>query len=321
MNSQLLDLPVLLRLQNLQLLARVIAEGALSGLHRSAHHGASVEFSEHKEYAPGDELRHIDWRAYGRIDKYYVKRFEEETELRGYLLVDVSGSMGYGREGQVSKLDYAKLMAASLAYLRLRQHDPTGLLLYGEKVEQYVPPHGGGAHLSDLCIGLERVRADGRTALPEGLAYLSEVARRRSLIVVLSDLLPSSEELHETPPAEFIARYAELVRARLCGLRAQKHDVIVLQILDADELELPFSGLTWFEDIEPAPTGHSRLFVDPADVRTAYQTELSSFLSAMRRGLREGDVEYHLVPTSRSPESVLLDILRGPLRRHIRVYR
>ena len=321
MNSRLLDLPVLLRLQSLQLLARVIAEGALAGLHRSAHHGASVEFAEHKEYAPGDELRHIDWRAYGRIDKYYVKRFEEETELRGYLLIDVSGSMGYGREGQVNKLDYTKLLAASLAYLRLRQNDPTGLLLYGEGMEQYVPPHGGAAHLSDLCNALERANAEGRTALPEGLAYLSEVARRRSLIVVLSDLLPSSDDLHETPPGELVSRYAETVRARLAGLRAQKHDVIVLHVLDADELELPFSGLTWFEDIEPGPAGHTRLFVDPADVRTAYQTELNSYLESMRRGLREGDVEYHLVPTSRSPDSVLLDILRGPLRRHVRLRR
>src|ERR1700742_3798553 len=145
MNSRLLDLPALLRLQSLQLLARGVAEGALAGLHRSAHHGASVEFAEHKEYAPGDELRHIDWRAYGRIDKYYVKRFEEETELRGYLLIDVSGSMGYGRQDQITKLDYAKLLAASLAYLLLRQNDPAGLLLQGEEVRSYIPPRGGGA--------------------------------------------------------------------------------------------------------------------------------------------------------------------------------
>lgn len=316
--STLLDLPVLLRLQNLQLLSRVIAEGALAGLHRAAHHGSSVEFAEHKEYAPGDDLRHIDWRAYGRIDKYYVKRFEEETELRGYILLDVSGSMGYGREGQLSKLDFAKLLAAALAYLRLRQNDPTGLLLYGEAVEQYVPPHGGGAHLSDLCNALERVQAQGRTHLPDGVAYLSEVIRRRSLIVVLSDLLPSSEGVEEGQAGQLVERYASLLRARLAGLRAQKHDVIVLQILDADELELPFSGLTWFEDIEPGENGPARLFVDPGDVRAAYRTEIEQFLSTMRRGLREADVEYHMIPTSRSLESVLLDILRGPLRRHIR---
>ena len=316
--STLLDLPTLLRLQNLQLLSRVIAEGALAGLHRSAHHGSSVEFAEHKEYAPGDDLRHIDWRAYGRIDKYYVKRFEEETELRGYILLDVSGSMSYGRAGQLSKLHFAKLLSAAISYLRLRQNDPTGLLLFGEDLRQYIPPHGGGAHLSDLCGALERVAGEGRTALPDGITYLSEVARRRSLCIVLSDLLPSSEPLGDTPAGELVERYAAQLRARLAGLRAQKHDVVVVQVLDADELELPFSGLTWFEDIEPGPDGPARLFVDPGDVRAAYKAEIDRFLSAMRRGLREADVEYHLVQTSRSIESVLLDILRGPLRRHIR---
>ncbi len=316
--SILLDLPTLLRLQNLQLLSRVIAEGALSGLHRSAHHGSSVEFAEHKEYAPGDDLRHIDWRAYGRIDKYYVKRFEEETELRGYILLDVSGSMSYGRAGQLSKLHFAKLLAAAISYLRLRQNDPTGLLLFGEELQQYIPPHSGGAHLSDLCSALERVPGEGLTNLPDGIAYLSEVARRRSLCIVFSDLLPSSEQASDVPAGELVERYASRLRARLAGLRAQKHDVIVVQILDADELELPFSGLTWFEDIEPGPDGPARLFVDPGDVRAAYKAELDRFLAAMRRGLREADVEYHLVQTSRSIESVLLDILRGPLRRHIR---
>lgn len=333
MTSNLLDLPALVRLQNLRLQARTIAEGALAGLHKSAHHGSSVEFAEHKEYAPGDDLRHIDWRAFGRIDKYYVKRFEEETELRGYLVVDVSGSMGYGREDQITKLDYAKLLAASLSYLFLRQNDPTGMLLFGENVQRFVPPRGRGAHLSDLCAALDDARAEGRTELPQALNYLSEMVRRRGIIVVLSDLLPSPPETEPAPggagapgkapphpgiSSEWVSQYGALLRARLCGLRAQQHDVIVLHVLDADELELPFTGLTWFEDLEPGPAGLGRLFVDPADVREAYRRELKRFLDEMRRGLREGDVEYHLVPTSRSPESVLLDILRGPLRRRVR---
>ena len=321
MTSNLLDLPALLRLQNLQLQARIVAEGALAGLHKAAHHGSSVEFAEHKEYAPGDDLRHIDWRAYGRIDKYYVKRFEEQTELRGYLLVDVSGSMGYGRQDQITKLDYAKLLAASLAYLLLRQSDPAGLLLHSAEVKNYIPPRGGGAHLGDLCQALEATKAGGGTALADGLSFLSEVVRRRGVVVILSDLLPSPPEVSGLPgevPIDYVSQYGALLRARLCGLRAQKHDVIVLQVLDADELELPFTGLTWFEDVEPGPSGLSRLFVDPADVRAAYQRELQGFLSEMRRGLREGDVEYHLVPTSRSPESVLLDLLRGPLRGKVR---
>ncbi len=321
MTSNLLDLPSLLRLQNLQLQARIVAEGALSGLHKAAHHGSSVEFAEHKEYAPGDDLRHIDWRAYGRIDKYYVKRFEEQTELRGYLLVDVSGSMGYGRQDQITKLGYAKLLAASLAYLLLRQNDPAGLLLHSEEQKAYIPPRGGGAHLGDLCHALEASKASGGTALADGLSFLSEVVRRRGVVVVLSDLLPSPPALGELPgelPIDYISKYGAQLRAQLCGLRAQKHDVIVLHVLDADELELPFTGLTWFEDVEPGPAGLSRLFVDPADVRAAYQKELETFLTEMRRGLREGDVEYHLVPTSRSPESVLLDLLRGPLRGKVR---
>lgn len=321
MTSNLLDLPSLLRLQNLQLQARIVAEGALSGLHKAAHHGSSVEFAEHKEYAPGDDLRHIDWRAYGRIDKYYVKRFEEQTELRGYLIVDTSGSMGYGRQDQITKLGYAKLLAASLAYLLLRQNDPAGLLLHSQEQKAYIPPRGGGAHLGDLCHALETTEASGGTALADGLSFLSEVVRRRGVVVVLSDLLPSPPTLGELPgelPSDYISKYGAQLRAQLCGLRAQKHDVIVLHVLDADELELPFTGLTWFEDVEPGPAGLSRLFVDPADVRAAYQKELETFLTEMRRGLREGDVEYHLVPTSRSPESVLLDLLRGPLRGKVR---
>lgn len=318
MQSRLLDFPSLLRLSNLQLAARVIAEGALSGLHRAAHHGASVEFAEHKEYAPGDELRHIDWRAYGRIDKYYVKRFEEETELRCYVIVDPSGSMAYGREDQITKIEYARYLSASLSYLMLRQGDPTGLVLFGETERNYVPPHGRSAHLMDLCRSLESVEATGRTVLPDALTYLSEVARRRSLMVVISDLLPGPLENEQQSPAEHLANYSALLRARLGGLRAQHHDVIVLQTLDPDELELPFTGLTWFEDLESAGSGPARLFVDPGDVRAAYLNELQRYLGELRHGLRDGDVEYHLVSTSRSLDSVILDLLRGPLRRRIR---
>lgn len=324
MTSNLLDLPSLLRLKNLHLMARVVAEGALAGLHKAAHHGSSVEFAEHKEYAPGDELRHMDWRAYGRIDKYYVKRFEEETELRGYLVLDVSGSMGYGREHQITKLNFAAIVAASLAYLLLRQNDPAGLLLVGEGAgersdRRYIPARSGGAHLGDLCRAIEHAQATGRSTLAEGLSYLSESLRRRSLIVVLSDLLPSPPlDPEAQPTSDYLSSQAALLRARLCGLRAQKHDVIVVHTLDADELDLPFSSLTWFEDTEPGPSGLGRLFVDPADLRSAYKAEIERFLSETRRGLREGDVEYHLVSTSRSPESVLLDILRGPLRRRVR---
>lgn len=343
--GRLLDPAGLQRLANLQLEARTVAEGALSGLHRAAHHGASVEFAEHKEYAPGDELRHIDWRAYGRMDKFYVKRFEEETELRGYLVLDASGSMGYGRDGHRSKLEYGKLVAAALGYVLLRQRDQAGLLVYTTEPSAYLPPRGRAAHLSDLCDTLVRVEPGGATDLGRTLTYLSEVARRRSLIVVLSDLFPpplspeagrgagagragaqgdaAAREAQGRLADDRLALAAASLRARLAGLRARRHDVVVLQLLDPDELELPFEGPTWFEDLEPysedgAAPRLRRLLADPADVRRAYQEELAAFLDGMRRGLRESDVEYHLVPTTRPPEDVLLDLLRGPLRGRVR---
>jgi len=318
MTSRLLDLPSLLRLQCLQLRARLVAEGALQGLHRAAHHGSSVEFAEHKEYAPGDELRHIDWRAWGRMDKYYVKRYEEEAEVRAYIVVDSSGSMGYGRQDQLTKLDFARLLAAALAYLLLRQHDSSGVLIARENGPLYIPPRAGPAHLGDLCRALEETQADGRAELGDALRLLSETIRRRSLIVVLSDLLPPPPLEETSDYSEYLRRHSALLRAKLVSLRAQKHDVIVLQILDADELELPWTNLTWFEEVEPTLAGHERLFVDPGDIRKAYLAELQQFLTETRRGLREGDVEYSLVQSSRSPESVLLDILRGPMRQRVR---
>lgn len=318
MTSRLLDLPSLLKLQSLTLRARLVAEGALQGLHRAAHHGSSVEFAEHKEYAPGDELRHIDWRAWGRMDKYYVKRFEEEAEVRSYIVVDSSGSMGYGRQDQLTKLDFASLIGASLSYLLLRQHDPAGVVIAKDTGPLYIPPRGGSAHLGDLCRALESTEPAGRTELDDALHLLSETARRRSLIVVLSDLLPPPPLDEGVDYGDYLRRQSALLRAKLVSLRAQKHDVIVLQILDADELELPWTSLTWFEEVEPGLAGQERLFVDPGDVRKAYLTELGQFLTDTRLGLREGDVDYSLVPTSRSPESVLLDLLRGPLRQKVR---
>lgn len=324
MLGRLLSPPLISRLHNLQLHARTVAEGALSGLHRAAHHGASVEFAEHKEYAPGDELRHIDWRAYGRVDKYYVKRFEEETELRGYLVLDTSASMGYGQKGHVTKLAYGQVLCAALAYLLLRQKDPAGLLCFADAPGTYLPPRGQAAHLSDLCAALLGTEPQGGSDLPRALTYLSEMARRRSLIVVISDLFPTPQPQISDGAndgaggVQALAQALVQARARLAGLRARRHDVIVLHTLDPDELELPFEGPTWFEDIEPPPAGPRRILADPADVRRAYLAELSRFIDDTRRGLRESDVEYHLVPTSRPAQDVLLDLLRGPLRGRIR---
>jgi uncharacterized protein (DUF58 family) len=291
--SQYLDPVSLARLKNLELRARSVVEGALSGMHRSPHHGSSVEFAEHKEYSAGDEIKHIDWKAYGKFDKYYVKRFEEETELRAYLLLDCSASMGYAGGG-VSKLEYARMLAASLAYLLLKQQDQVGMVAFGERLRGYLPPRSRSGHLNDLLTALEGVEAQGRTDLPRALAYLSEVVQRRALIVLFSDLLGTNDE----------------VRHLLRGLRARKHDVVVFHLLDKDELTLPFEGTTIFESMED----EQKLLADPGDVRKAYLAELGKFVDGYRTALREGDVEYHLVDTSLPPADVLVRFLTGAYR-------
>jgi uncharacterized protein (DUF58 family) len=291
--SQYLDPVSLARLKNLELRARSVVEGALSGMHRSPHHGSSVEFAEHKEYSAGDEIKHIDWKAYGKFDKYYVKRFEEETELRAYLLIDCSASMDYKRES-VSKLEYARTLAASLAYLLLKQQDQVGMVAFGERLRGYLPPRSRSGHLNDLLTALDGVEPQGRTDLPRALAYLSEVVQRRALVVLFSDLLGTSDE----------------VRHLLRGLRARKHDVVVFHLLDKDELTLPFEGTTIFESMED----EQKLVADPGDVRKAYLAEIARFIESYRTSLREGDVEYHLVDTSEAPSDVLVRFLTGAYR-------
>src|SRR5579871_2276661 len=259
----LLDPAALAKLQNLELRARTVVEGALAGLHRSPHHGASVEFAEHKEYSAGDEIKHIDWKAYGKFDKYYVKRFEEETELRAWLLVDVSASMAYRGQAGVAKIDYARVLAAALAYLLLRQQDQVGMIAFGEKLRGYLPPRARGGHLSDLLLALEALAPSGKTDLPRGLQYVSEVAQRRALVIVISDLL-----------ATFAPEGRNQTRPLLRGLRARKHDVVVFHVLDHDELTLPFEGTTMFESMED----DRRLLAEPADVRRAYLAEVERFV-------------------------------------------
>ncbi len=295
-----LDPVALSRLGTMTLKARTVVEGALSGLHRSPHHGSSVEFAEHKEYSPGDEIRHIDWKAYGKFDRYYVKRFEEETELTCYLLLDCSGSMAYRGAG-LSKLEYGAYLCAALGYLLNRQQDRVGLLGFAGEDVHYLPPRQRANHLHDLLRAIEDLVAGGgkgTTRIGGVLERVTELARRRrSLIILVSDLFDPAPEL------------PQLLRR----LRVQRHDVAVIQLLDSDELELPFEGLTLFESMED----DRRLLADPRSVRGAYLHELNLFLSRIRRELAEGDVEHLLVPTAQPVERTLLDFLRARGRRRL----
>ncbi len=295
-----LDPVAIAKLDSMPVRARVVVEGALSGLHRARLHGSSVEFAEHKEYSPGDEIRHIDWKAYGKLDRYYVKQFEQESELTTFLILDATGSMAYRGDG-VSKLEYASFLLASLAYLLIRQRDKVGLLVFGGAGGQgvrYIPPRARATHLHDLLGILEAVNregAGGDTPIAPVLERVAELARRRrSLLVMASDLFDHSPE-----PLQVLRR-----------LRARRHDVVLFQTLDPHELALPFSGLTLFEALE----SERRMLADPGAVRGRYKRALREFLGRVRGECVSGGVEHHLVSTAKPVERSLLDFLTARVR-------
>jgi len=273
-------------LESMSVRARVIVEGAFAGLHGNPRTGASIEFSEHKEYAPGDDIRRIDWKAVGRIDRYYLKRFEDETEMRSFLLLDSSASMGYGRKG-LTKLAYASYLAAALAYLLAQQGDPAGLLVFDAETRQYLPPRTRGGHIRDLLVALDAVTPAGRTEPGRALAYVAELADRKSLIVLFSDLLDAPVDLAD----------------RLRQLRSRGHDVALFQILDPDEVSLPFDEVTDFEAIEPGDT--RRLLVDPRDLAASFERESAALRERWRRICVEARVEYQFATTAQPPADVL----------------
>ena len=292
---------------SLPLKARIIVEGALSGLHRARLHGSSVEFAEHKEYSPGDEIRHIDWKAYAKVDRYYVKQFEQESQLTVHLLLDASASMTYaggnveGAENAgIGKLEYASYLIASLAHLLIGQRDRVGLSIFGDdKFDGYVPPRARPAHLRDLLAVIDEVNERGAAGAEPAHAALERIAelarRRRSLIVLASDLLGGDE----SSPADTL---------RL--LRAQGHDVVLFHILHPDELEFPFQGLTLFESLEDERT----LLATPEAIKRDYLRALQEFLDRTRSACMDGGVEYHMVSTNQPLEQTLLGFVTGRVK-------
>jgi uncharacterized protein (DUF58 family) len=275
-----LDPQALGRLKNLSLAARRVVEGFYAGMHKSPHRGFSIEFAEHREYTPGVDPRHIDWRVFGRRDKLYVKQYEEETSLRCYLLVDQSASMGYKSRTAMSKLEYASFLAASLSYLMALQHDAVGLITFDTAVRKRIPPRQGPGHLRVLMESLEQTHARGQTQLSELFHQLAESIARKSLVVILSDLFDDP---------------AQLVSA-LKHFRHKKHEVIVLHTLDPAELSFPFDDASQIEDLE---TG--RLITgDPRAFRKAYLDEFERFTTTLRAGCEAAQIDYELAETSQS---------------------
>lgn len=297
-----LDPALLARLGSLPVKARVIVESALSGGHRARLHGSSVEFAEHKEYSPGDELRHIDWKALAKLDRYYVKQYEQESQLTAYLVLDASGSMRFAGAG-LPKVEYGGLALAALAYLISQQQDQVGLYAFGPRpAPLHVPPRSKAHHLADVLNVLDAAIQDpatGDDSPADALDRIGELARRRRALVVLaSDLFDPDDR---TVPA-------------LKRLRAQRHDVVVLHVLAPEERTLPYEGLTLFEALE----GDHKLLANPTAIRSDYVARMDGFLARVADELGRAGVDYHLTPTDRGLDDTLLALLasrRGPRER------
>ncbi len=285
-----LDPVVLSRLAALPLFARRPMQGDVSGRHPSPHRGSSVEFAEYRKYVPGDDLRRLDWRAYGRSDRYFIKEFEADTNLRCCLVVDTSGSMNYG-SADLTKIEYARRIAGVLGTLALQQGDAIGLACVADGVVKNIPPRRNPAHLMAIFDALEAAKPKGETHLAAVLHELAETIRQRALIVILSDLFVDPE----------------LLRGCFEHLRFRKHDVAIFHLLDPRELNFAFRRPTRFVDLEGGPA----IFAEPNEIAERYDKALTGYLAGLKQVVLETAVDYHRVALDEDYEAVVARFLIG----------
>ncbi len=286
---QYLQPHVVSRLSNMELRARLVVEGFITGRHRSPYHGFSVEFAEHRPYMPGDEIRHIDWKIYGKRDRFYIKQYEEETNLKAYLILDTSRSMAFASPGSIAKLEYAANLTAALAYMMIKQQDAVGLTLFDEGITKYLPPHATKAYLRQILVSLQSMRASGRTGAGIALHQIADRIKRRGLVVVISDLLDDAEE----------------ILTALKHFRHKKNEVIVMHVLDPLERSFAFGGDAQFQDLE---TGE-RLTTQPWQVQRAYRNQMKEFLERYKQQCRENYIDYVLLDTATPFDVALVEYL------------
>jgi uncharacterized protein (DUF58 family) len=296
----LIDPQTLMSIKNLELRARVVVEGFWNGLHRSPYHGFSVEFTEYRSYSQGDDPRYLDWRLYARSDRFYIKKFEDETNLRCYLLVDNSRSMSYGSLGY-TKAQYGNTLAATLAYFLYLQGDGVGLLTFDEHVREYLPARHRKGHLRHLMLALEKPEGGVATDLQAPLRQIVEMVRKRGLMVLISDLLAPIENLEKN-----------LLSLIACG-----HEVVLFQPLDPAELNFSFEKAALFHDIE---SGRD-LYIEPAMARTEYLRKLNGHNAAARAICQKLGIGYYSLGTDRPLELALFDFLRARMQRGKRTKR
>ena len=288
--QKFLDPQTLAKLRGLELRARHVVEGYVSGMHRSPYRGFSVEFAEHREYVPGDDLRYLDWKLFGRTDKFYLKQYEDETNLISYILLDVSESMRYRSElAALSKLEYAQTVAASLAWLILQQQDAVGLATIDNIVRGIVRPGSNASHLKQIIHVLESATSERKTQLGPILHDLADRFKRRGIVVLISDLFDNVPTL----------------LTGLKHLRHRRHDVVVFHLLDPAEIEFPFQRMTQFEGLE----GFPETIVDARALGRAYREELHEFTDAVKNGCHAHRIDYRLIRTDEPLDVVLSSYL------------
>ena len=287
--GSLISPQALMNIRNLELRARVVVEGFWNGIHRSPYHGFSVEFSEYRQYTPGDDPRYVDWRVFARSDRYFIKKFEDETNLRCYLLADRSRSMTFGSQGY-TKAEYGATLAATLAYFLYLQGDAVGLLTFDEQIREYLPARHRSGHLRHLMLALEKPASGRTTNLATPLQRVAEVVHKRGLVAIISDFLTPLQDLEP-----------DLMALAACG-----HELIVFQVLDPAELSFEFGQASMFEDVESGQT----LFIDPSAARQRYLAGLESHCAALRSTCLRLGIAFHRLSTDRPLELTLFDFLR-----------
>ncbi len=289
-DTRYLDPKTLNKLSRLDIIARLVVEGFVTGLHRSPYHGFSVEFAEHREYVPGDDIKHIDWKVYARSDRYYIKQYEQETNLTASILVDGSESMKFKGDPELpSKLEYACYVAASLSYLILRQRDAVGLVTFDETIRRFIPPGSSPSHRNLILNALNTIEPRERTGIGAVLHTMAERVRRKGLVIIISDLLDD--------PATILAG--------LRHFRHRRHEVIVFHVLDHAERTFPYRNMTRFDGLEQ----QGFVTCDPGALRTAYLEELAQFTDELRHGCRADRIDYVPLDTSEPLDVALTSYL------------
>ena len=276
-DSEQLSPEIVGKLTRLDLIARFVVEGYITGLHKSPYHGFSAEFAEHRQYMVGDSLRYLDWKVYGRSDRMYIKRFEEETNLKSHIIVDTSGSMRFRNRGSVTKFRYASIIAAALAFLMIRQRDSVGLVTFSDSIKSYIPPRSVQSQLKEILKVLSNTEPDGATVTGSVLHTMAERISARGLVILISDLLVDADELIHG----------------LKHFRHNGHEVIVFHILDPMELDFDYDRETQFIDME---TG-GKISTQPWHIRDRYRSELEQLLASMVRSMHDISVDYCCLPT------------------------